>query len=486
MVSDSPHDANATDVQPLEFADMQGLLVSAFAHLPCVAYMMLRVTDRRAARAWLAAHRDLVTPAVRKQEQWSLNVAFTLEGLEALGLPAESLASFPTPMHDGGMASERRSRILGDRGPNAPSAWEWGGPGTEPVHILLIVFGEDDGERDARVASMLPTAGAGLTEVLTLRAGRQPDSREHFGFADGVGQPVVAGTGRRERQLARTLHATEIAAGEFVLGYCNEDGALPISPTIPRAALGAAAHALKAHASGELNLGENGTFLVFRQLKQDVSGFWTGVRAEAENLWPGDATAAERLAAKMVGRWESGAPLVRYPDADPYGGEPQTVTENNFSYAEQDSAGEKCPLGSHIRRCNPRDALGPDAAQALESSRRHRLLRRGRSYGDQATDRYANDGVDRGLHFICLNADLERQFEFVQQTWVNNSGFALLSGEVDPIVGAPAGGSCPFSIQGDPVRVRVHGIQPHVTVKGGAYWFLPGLRAIRAISAIAD
>ena len=466
MVSTTPVDD--VDV-PLEQDDMQGILVSAFAHLPCVAYSLLRVVDRVAARRWLLDISCLVTNAVAKQEGWSLNIAFTLEGLTALGLPAESTATFPAAMHDGGMTSAHRTRILGDHGANAPELWNWGGTGTDPVHVLLLVYGVDENARDGRLTALLPVADSGLVDVVTLRAGRPRNAKEHFGFLDGVGQPVVAGSGRTKTQFDRTQHYTEIAAGEFVLGYCNEDNALPLSPM-----------------HGHLDLGKNGTFLVFRQLKQDVAGFWHAVRDEAAVVFPDDPNGDVRLASRMVGRWESGAPLVKHPRADPFGGVPQDVTDNDFSYAELDSAGLRCPLGSHIRRANPRDALGPDPATALTSSRRHRLLRRGRSYGDQTMNRYEDDGVDRGLYFICLNTDLERQFEFVQQTWVNNPDFAGLSGEVDPIVGTSAGGGCPFSIQDNPVRVRAHGIRSHVTVRGGAYWFVPGLRALKAIAALCE
>ena len=473
MVSTPPTDD--LDV-PLEKDDMQGILVSAFAHLPCVAYSLLRVVDRGAARRWLSEVVPLVTSAVAKQEGWSFNIAFTLEGLEALGLPAESSATFPAAMHDGGMTSAHRTRILGDHGANAPEHWEWGGTGTDPVHVLLLVYGVDESARDDRLTSLVPTADSGVVEVVTLRAGRPKNAREHFGFLDGVGQPVVAGSGRTKTQFDRTRHYTEIAAGEFVLGYCNEDNALPLSPTLPSAAM----------ADGLLDLGKNGTFLVFRQLKQNVAGFWRAVRDQAAVVFPDDPNGAVRLASRMVGRWESGAPLVKHPRSDPFDGVPQDVTDNDFNYHDLDSAGLACPIGSHIRRANPRDALGPDPATALTSSRRHRLLRRGRSYGDQTTNRYEDDGVDRGLYFICLNTDLERQFEFVQQTWLNNPDFAGLSDEVDPIVGTSGGGGCPFSVQDRPVRVRAHGIRAHATVRGGAYWFVPGLRALAAIAALHE
>ena len=461
MVNDTP--ANAP--QPIEVDDIQGLVVSSFAHLECVAYSLLRVVDGPRACAWLAEQLPQITPATEKKEGWCFNIAFTLEGLAALGVDNESLATFPLAMQNGGMTSERRSRILGDRDLNAPTKWEWGGPDTPPVHVLLMIFGEDDAARDRQLAAFLPDASDGLEEVLTLKAGRQPDSREHFGFADGVGQPVIAGSGRESTQQKRTGHHTSIAAGEFILGYKNADDHYPLSPKL-----------------GATDVGKNGTYLVFRQLQQDVAGFWNAVHAEARAIWPDDSHGAERLASKMVGRWMSGAALVLHPDRDPDNGVPQRTTDNDFTYSESDAHGSRCPVGAHFRRSNPRDALGPDPATALVSARRHRLMRRGRSYGDRITDPVIDDGAKRGLHFLCLNADLERQFEFVQQTWLNNPGFAGLSGELDPMVGPSEDAGCPFSMQGEPMRTRAHGIRSHVTVVGGAYWFLPGLLALEMIA----
>jgi deferrochelatase/peroxidase EfeB len=141
-------------------------------------------------------------------------------------------------------------------------------------------------------------------------------------------------------------------------------------------------------------------------------------------------------------------------------------------------------MGSHIRRANPRDALGPDSATALNSANRHRILRRGRSYGHRLDNPMVNDGGERGLHFICLNSDIERQFEFVQQTWINNPVFGGLDGEVDPLVGNLPKGDCIFTVQGQPLRTRVHGLSRFVTVKGGAYFFLPSMRALKYLASL--
>jgi deferrochelatase/peroxidase EfeB len=168
------------------------------------------------------------------------------------------------------------------------------------------------------------------------------------------------------------------------------------------------------------------------------------------------------------------------PDAD----DPALSKADDFGYRDSDAQGFKCPIGSHVRRSNPRDTLGPDAATALATANRHRILRRGRSYGVRPKDRRIDDGVPRGLHFLCLNSDIERQFEFVQQTWVNNPVFGGLDGEVDPLVGNLVKGDEIFTVQADPLRRRVHNLERFVTLKGGAYFFLPSIRALRYLASL--
>lgn len=461
----------------VDVAGVQGLLVSAFAHLHCAAFRLFRIDDAARACRWLAHVAAAVTSGERKQEGWSLNLALTGGGLEALGLSRDTLRTFPPEFMEG-MTSSRRSRILGDVGPNQPLHWLWGGQAA-PVHVLLLIYGEGENEIAREKQRWQTPIHAGITEVLTLDAGRQPDSREHFGFMDGIGQPVVAGSGRLQRQLERTGHATELPAGEFVLGYRNTYSEPSLSPTVDAALDPRSTLPPSALESDRRDLGLNGSYLVFRQLSQDVPAFWKFVSESGAALWPGDPNGPTRVAAKMVGRWPSGAPLALYPDADPYAPTPPEQIENDFGYAEGDAHGLACPLGAHIRRANPRDALGADPKAARDSANRHRLLRRGRSYGQRLKNMLQDDGEERGLHFICLNADLERQFEFVQQTWINNPVFAGLEQETDPLVGDQSQCRGGFTIQADPLRLRVSGLRPFMTVRGGAYFFLPSIPALR-------
>lgn len=452
----------------LERHDMQGFILSSYAkHLPCATYLLLRITDAGQSRKWLNDIKDKITTAERKQEGSSLNIAFTSSGLSKLGFTTEELSTFSRPFQEG-MATERRALTLSDIEESNPKNWKWGSL-DNPVDILLLVFAFDEdilAEQLRKRRDEIESFG-GITEVIELPAGRQPDTKEHFGFLDGVGQPVIEGTGRESSQIERTGHATVIKAGEFILGYESEfdtGGKVPAASGLPE-------------------FGFNGTYLVFRQIEQNVPAFWNFL-AEATRLPDGtsDQEACERLGAKFVGRWTSGAPITKYPDADPYKNTTQVSEENDFEYDEHDSKGFGCPIGSHIRRSNPRDSLRPDPKTALQSVKRHRIIRRGRSYGKRIENPFVTDDQERGLHFICLNSDIERQFEFIQQTWVNNETFAGLYDEVDPLIGKKDKTDNLFTVQGEPVRTRIHNLRSFVTIKGGGYFFIPGIQALEYLA----
>jgi Dyp-type peroxidase family len=215
-------------------------------------------------------------------------------------------------------------------------------------------------------------------------------------------------------------------------------------------------------------------------LAQRVAPFWQFLDKACGANGAGGKAAREALGAKFVGRWMSGAPLVLSPKED----NDTLKNENNFAYYANDPQGLACPIGSHVRRSNPRDSLGSDPTTAVNSANRHRILRRGRSYGKRAADPMVEDGLERGLHFICLNSDIERQFEFVQQTWINNPVFSGLDGEVDPLVGNLSKGDSIFTVQATPLRRRVPGLSRFVVMKGGAYFFLPGLRALKYLGSL--
>lgn len=453
---------------PLKFHDIQGFVLSSYSkNLPCAAYLLLRINDAAGSRRWLNDLANKITTAEERREDFSLNIAFTSAGLKKLGLTPEELSTFSRPFQEG-MTAAHRMHILGDTEESAPKNWNWG-TDDNPVDVLLLVFASDEvmlteqlRKRDEEIENF-----GGILKIMALLAGRQPDAKEHFGFLDGVGQPVIEGSGREIKQFNRTGHTTVIKSGEFILGYENEMNVLVTVPNVREMA----------------EFGSNGTYLVFRQMEQHVAAFWNFLD-NSTRLPDGTSNSdeQERLGAKMVGRWMSGAPITKYPDADPAPGSSGINEENDFDYHEMDANGFGCPIGAHIRRANPRDSLSADPKIALQSAKRHRIVRRGRSYGDRIENRFDEDGKERGLYFICLNSSIERQFEFIQQTWINNKTFAKLYDEVDPLVGRRDGGNNLFTLQAEPLRSRIHNLRKFVTIKGGAYFFMPGISALRYLT----
>lgn len=496
----------------LDTRDIQGLVFSGYRRLDQAAYVLLRIHDAAAARAWLGTLAMEVTDGrLRRKEELALdhlaiNVAFTHDGLARLGLDAQVLHGFPTAFQEG-MApahGRHRSRALGDVGVNDPAQWRWGSR-DKPADILLMVYADDEHALAAAVATRVDafTARAGVVvdridgRFLPPPSGMDPKlSTEHFGFIDGLSQPVIEGTFAASRETAvESRHL--LKPGEFVLGYPAGDGTIAsgipvearldrhalLPPIAPPLAVGGATSNGDGGA-GARDFGRNGTFLVFRQLAQDVAAFhaFTAKASGANGTAPYPAAAGARVAAHVVGRWRDGVPLTALNAPG------RATNEFNFS---ADAHGFACPIGSHVRRANPRDSLLDDAASAQASANRHRLLRRGRSYGPPF-DAAPQSGVDtvgngadpeRGLVFICLNADIERQFEFVQQNWINNPCFGGLYAESDPLIGNPSaadGGR--LTLQADAVRERIDGIGRYVTVKSGGYFFLPGLSALRYLA----
>jgi Dyp-type peroxidase family len=282
-----------------------------------------------------------------------------------------------------------------------------------------------------------------------------------------------------------------IATGEFVLGYRNQYEKLPASPVVPAATDGGNWLEESEDASvGSRDFGRNGTYLVMRQLAQDVQSFWDFVDRTSRTVGAEvDVNACVAMASKMVGRWPSGAPLVKAPERD----DPSLADEDRFLYHPDDAFGYRCPEGSHIRRANPRDALTPDPEDSVTVSNRHRLLRRGRTYGKPVAESMRVEDImsaesiegERGLHFVCLNTDIARQFEFVQHTWINNPKFEGMYNDVDAVTGDHQKKNAGyFTIPATPVRRRVHGVPRFVTVRGGAYFFLPGIRALRYLAEL--
>jgi Dyp-type peroxidase family len=459
----------------LDLPDVQGLVVRGYGRLPRAAFLLCSVEDDGAARALLGRWAGEITAAARRSDESALNIAFTAPGLQAIGLPKDAIDGFSAPFVEG-MTTEHRGRLLGDVGDADPRRWAWGGPDNPAVHVLLLVYARTAELLDRRVTALQESA-AGALLPLGLLTTDELSPTEAFGFRDGLSQPKMTGV------PGATARDRTVPAGEFVLGYPNGYDQLTARPLLAPSADPAGILPRDRGGSGAADLGRNGSYLVFRQLRQDVDAFWSFVRERT--LGPDgreDPAAQQRLAAKMVGRWTSGAPLVLAPDGDDPG-----LAENDFGYHATDPQGLACPLGAHIRRTNPRDSLDPrpGSAESLRVNDRHRLLRRGRSYTITGQSGPGVAPVERGLHFLCLNANLARQYEFVQHTWVNNPAFNGLHDDGDPLVGPRGRRGNTFTEQARPVRRRHRGLPAFVQVRGGAYFFLPGLAAVRYLAQVS-
>ncbi|MEO8811305.1 MAG: hypothetical protein ABI376_00135 [Caulobacteraceae bacterium] len=474
----------------------QGLVVSPFAHLEAAEAIFLRIAAGSGG-AWLAALRARVpiTDATGPSAPCAA-IAFAWTGLAAMGLDADALATFPPPFSEGMHQKDRRRRLTDDGAGTIDGGAIWGGTAAGPaidgpddtgapapvppvvVHAVLLIYAHDDAALDARCAEAVDAiAPLGVTIARRLRLSLRLDangiSREHFGFADGVSQPLPFGPEIRRSDGAAAprdpWHA--VPPGEILLGHLNAHGEPAPGPLVAAPPGVALPLPTKGAPEGFADLGLDGSYLVVRELRQDVARFWGAMDAAA--LAAADpAVDAEWLAAKVVGRTRNGVPLAPARVAAPLAGAPA----NAFGYFERDPHGFGCPVGSHIRRANPRDGAavsGAATSGVLAAANNHRILRRGRKFGPDLADPRADDGAERGLLFMCLNTDLVRQFEFVQQNWLLNPTFATLLDETDPLLGPPGR----FTVPGAPVRRRVEA-DTSVMFAGGEYFFLPSLPAL--------
>ncbi|MBW4469891.1 MAG: Dyp-type peroxidase [Stenomitos rutilans HA7619-LM2] len=478
----------------LELQDIQGIIVRGYSNLEAASFVLLSIQNAVSARHWLGSLVDRIQNGHDRPSDTCLNLAFTCDGLKALGLDQATLDTFSTEFREG-MTPPYKSRVLGDHGDNAPALWDWGsGIHSPSIHIMLMLYAADEGKLISfydELANAFGSGGVALIRKLDtfMLKDEHGGFREHFGFRDAIGQPIVEG-------LSKTGSPDNtIKAGEFILGYPNEYGLLTETPTV--SAQRDRQNLLPEGQNGpeEHDLGRNGSYVVFRQLGQKVQAFWQfldGVTQQSDGT--SDPKARVQLASKIVGRWPSGTPLVQAPDRD----QSKLGDKNEFAYHHADPHGFKCPLGAHIRRSNPRDSLDPQPGtpKSIAINKTHRLLRRGRTYGKPVADSLnpqdmlkAEETGERGIHFICISANIARQFEFVQQTWLNNPKFNGLYSDTDPLVGDRAPGGVgtanAFTAQAQPVRNRVMGLPNFVVVRGGAYFFLPSIRACRYLASLS-
>jgi Dyp-type peroxidase family len=441
----------------LDLANIQGFVVRGY-RLPFARYLLAHVQDAALARRWVGDVLDEVLTAApwSAKPEAGVNVAFSYAGLQALGLPDTSLSGFAQEFREG-MAA--RAGGLGDSGDSAPAHWEpgWFDPG---VHVLVMISAASQDALDAHDRRTRAAAEAGGLSVVADQVGAAlAGGAEHFGFADGFGQPAIEGSGVAATPGQGAPDGDgwrPIRAGEFILGYPDEQGALPAAP-----------------APDQLSV--NGTYLVYRKLHQDVAGFRRQL-ADSARHYPGGE---ELLAAKIVGRWRDGTPLaLSARRADPaLAADAQRNTA--FSYAD-DPGGLRCPVGSHIRRANPRESL-PFGGKLVN---RHRMIRRGIPYGPPLPADSPDDGADRGVVFMSLQASIARQFEFVQAQWLGDGNAFRLGDDQDVLLGPQDhGGTRKMTVPGDPPYF-VGPLSRIVTVRGGEYFFCPGINGLRHLAAL--
>ena len=477
-MSDTQHDLEHA------FGDIQALVGTGFTRLRQGHYLLLQVADAVLARQWigeLLAH-GLVralgevrrphipgqTPATadaRRPIDESVTLTFSHAGLAALGLTDDVDRPFPSAFR-GGMAEPSRRALLDD---DTTTPWSWGDADRKAVHLLVAHFWADDAVPSRLLEESL-LADRGLVKLhrvptcpayIDPPTQDDPGSREPFGFRDGLSQPLPNGIAwskaewRARQQAGKTLfNDRRVALGEFVLGHSNEYREKAYCPGLAWAA---------APTAPCIEFGRNGSYMAVRQIEQHVAVFEAFARS----------CPVPDIAERMMGRRKNGDALAAAPGS-------QTGLDG-FRYLQDDAEGFRCPRGAHVRRANPRDAVARSPEDGVTSSRLHRLLRRGRVYADEgALNSPCEVGQGKGLMFVALNADLDRQFEFIQRSWIAGPRFGGLSDEQDPILGTSPDRA--FTVQGLPVGMRIGPLPRFTTVLGGGYFFLPGLAALKFIA----
>ena len=448
----------------LNATDIQGFVLRGY-NLPMARYLFLRLEDAKRARDLIHRLLSQITTGQRwdgGKPQSTLNIGFTFRGLERLELPLATLITFPVEFQQG---MRLRAELLGDTGLNAPDRWDslWH---EDHVHVWLGINGQTAEALDACQAAVQSTldetGGATLLGFQNAAAqviNGKPTTSEHFGFTDGFGNPEYLGVDRSSQPGQGKLLDdgktwAPLATGELLLGYADEAGELTVAP-VP--------HLLAA----------NGTFMVYRKLHQNLATFRSWLDRQSA-LYGGGK---EKLAAKLIGRWRDGTPIELSPDKPDRSIAQDPNRSTNFIYGA-DTAGARCPIGAHIRRVHPRDAFGFNGRLI----NRRRITRRGLPYGPFAEEgQPVTDTDDRGVIFMALNASLSRQFEFVQQQWVQYGNDSHLGNDKDVLMGNH-GGHGRFVVQGDstpdnPPFVCSH-LPDFVELRGGDYFFLPSITAL--------
>ncbi len=519
----------------VDLDDIQGNVVKAYGRYGLIVarYVFFHVDMPVAGRQFVGGLAPLVTtgvpwPNASVIPRVAVNIAFTYEGLRHLDIPEATLHGFPEAFS---MGMKARREIVGDTGPSHYHHWDpiWDNRHEDKQHVHIIVTIDGKAEADLESAyqqiQRILAANPGVSQLVGHRGPGgvslpyqpasvlmpkkdelgQPGGKEHFGYSDGISMTyfegcgedpsLVIGGGKPTGQDSRTIAGwAPLAAGEFLLGHPDEACEYPEGPGPPL-------------------FSRNGTFMAYRKLHQNVACFFSYLEAEGNKFPEGK----EALAAKFAGRWRNGAPLASFPteaSANEYIGElaqlQAKVSANTASAQEQtrfaelsmqlvafdygdDKTGARCPFGAHTRRTNPRSALefGTKSAFAVPGalSNRRRILRRGLPYG--LREDVPTDTGDHGVIMLIMNADLSRQFEFVQQQWINYGNDFALANDPDPLLGnhgtnESRRGGGRMTIEGDADTNKppyfCNFIPTLVETRGGDYFFVPSMTCLRMIA----
>lgn len=464
--------------------DMQSILLDGHGKLKHGTCLLLRLPPEAHAQErilWTIAEGSQTFPRIAfgipaQGSDTTAWAAFSARAMESIfgtwgGRRAEEMASFDLPFQ-AGMAE--RLRLLG----YPDTDLDWSDRDIDIVYVLLAKTekGLENVTREARDAIKAHDEGCVLREFALQPVDGRVDV-EPFGFRDGISQPVMAAA-RPDR--ARLNPADVVAPGELIMGHVGNDGHISPGPRVqaerdPLGFLPDAPPPVPGSFPAFRDLGRHGSMVAVQLFEQDVKAFDSFCKQTVTDLkdrygkaLDGISITEKWVASRFVGRWQNGTPLVDSPMR------PRANADHNqFGYQLEDPMGLSCPLGAHIRRANPRDALEPVGPHSLGRSNRHRILRRGRAW---------SAGERQGLLFVGMCASLERQFEFLSRSWLSAPGFAGLDGEVDPLLGPhqprPGGGAGLFTIPTPKGPLLVRNMESFVTLLGGGYFFMPGRAAL--------
>ncbi len=460
-------EAPTTPPPPLpaeQLPDIQGLILRGLGQT-MVRHLVLRVTDAPTARAALGAlgdPDDTSTPSVthgadrgKNKPRSAIALGITATGLLALDVPRDSVSSFPTDFLEGAV---RRATRVGDWDLNAPELW---GPLADPdlVHVLVSVYASSAADLDAAATAVTDLFGSGAAVTTHYDGAVFPDhpNHVHFGYRDNISQPIIDGD-----PVPRPADGPQPKAppGEFLRGYESQYGGVTLEVPQP------------------VELGHNGSFTAFRVLEQNVAGYEEFLEAVAKEA----SLDPEYVAAKVVGRWRNGVPLVKEPGPTPPPDPAPGTPLNDYGYEADDPDGLRCPMAAHMRRGNPRD----QPMLPRGDNHRRRIMRRGMPYGPEWTKGDPVDHVPRGLLGHFIGSSLTLQFETVMGEWINRGlTNPSITGTNDVLIGVhqkPNWFPVPMP-GGSTFDVPVNDLQ-FTTTKGCIYAFLPSLTALRWIGAI--